>query len=81
MIKKLIDKYKKYFKDNQNKNEKVCRCFNISSDDIIKTINDGASSINEVRMTTKAGMGCGRCNASVERITYKAIKIKNKSMN
>lgn len=81
MIKKLIDKYKEYLEKNQNKNEKVCRCFNISSDDIVKTINEGARSIKDVRMTTKAGMGCGRCNASVERVTYKAIKMRNKSLD
>lgn len=78
MIKKFIKKYKEYLKVNQNKNEKVCRCFNVTSDDIVRTINEGASSIKDVRMITKAGMGCGRCSASVERVTYKAIKMKNK---
>lgn len=74
MIKKLIEKYKEYTTKNKNKNELVCRCFNVTSDDIKNTINKGANSISDVRLKTKAGMGCGRCNASVERVTYKAIK-------
>ncbi|MBO3442961.1 MULTISPECIES: (2Fe-2S)-binding protein [Clostridia] len=79
MIKKLVDKYKKYFK--ANKNEQVCRCFNVTSDDIEKIINEGSSSIKDIRTITKAGKGCGRCNASVERVTYKAIKMKNKRLD
>lgn len=74
MIRKFIDRCKQYNKVNENKNEKVCRCFNVCSDDIKKAVTKGANTISDVREKTKAGMGCGRCNASVERVTYKAIK-------
>lgn len=60
------------------KNERVCFCFNITSEDIRMSIEKGADSIHEVRKKTKAGMGCSRCLGSVERVTYKLLKENNK---
>lgn len=76
MIKNIIEKFKKNSIKKEIKYEKVCRCFNVDSDSIIKVVNEGAHSIKDVRTITKAGTSCGRCNASVERVTYKAIKNK-----
>ncbi|WP_195937819.1 (2Fe-2S)-binding protein [Romboutsia sp. 1001713B170131_170501_G6] len=76
MFKNIIKKYKE---NKNNKNKVVCSCFGVTKADIEKAVNEGMTSINEVRKKTKAGMGCGRCNASIERIIYKSIKSKNKS--
>ena len=40
----------------------------------------GCESIRDIRNNTKAGMGCGRCNAGVERVAYNAIKNRNKNI-
>lgn len=76
MFKNIIKKYKE---NKNNKNKVVCSCFGVTKADIEKAVNEGMTSINEVREKTKAGMGCGRCNASIEKIIYKSIKSKNKS--
>lgn len=76
MFKNIIKKYKE---NKNNKNKVVCSCFGVTKAHIEKAVNEGMTSINEVRKKTKAGMGCGRCNASIERIIYKSIKSKNKS--
>lgn len=76
MFKNIIKKYKE---NKNNKNKVVCSCFGVTKADIEKAVNEGMTSINEVRKKTKAGMGCGRCNASIEKIIYKSIKSKNKS--
>ncbi len=41
-------------------------------------MNQSCESIRDIRNNTKAGIGCGRCNAWVERAVYKAIKNRNK---
>ncbi|CEI72168.1 MULTISPECIES: (2Fe-2S)-binding protein [Romboutsia] len=76
MLKNIIKKYKE---NKDNKNKVVCSCFEVTKADIQNAVNEGITSINEVRKKTKAGMGCGRCNASIERVVYKAIKSKNES--
>ena len=43
-----------------NKDEKVCYCFNVTVGDIEKAI--------------KAGAGCGRCSANVEKVTTELLK-------
>ena len=57
-----------------DKDKKVCFCFNVTVGDIAKAIEDGADSITSVRQATKAGAGCGRCNATVERVTLELLK-------
>ena len=57
-----------------NKDEKVCYCFNVTVGDIEKAIKDGADSLNSVKQATKAGNGCGRCSANVEKVTLEVLK-------
>ena len=53
-----------------NKDEKVCYCFNVTVGDI----NEGADSLGAVQQATKAGSGCGRCSANVEKVTTELLK-------
>ena len=53
-----------------NKDEKVCYCFNVTVGDIEKAIN----SLGAVQQATKAGSGCGRCSANVEKVTTELLK-------
>ena len=57
-----------------NKDEKVCYCFNVTVGDIEKAIKDGADSLNSVKQATKAGNGCGRCSANVEKVILELLK-------
>ena len=57
-----------------NKEEKVCYCFNVTVGDIEKAINEGADSLGAVQQATKAGAGCGRCSANVEKVTLELLK-------
>ena len=57
-----------------NKDEKVCYCFNVTVGDIEKAINEGADSLGAVQQATKAGAGCGRCSANVEKVTTELLK-------
>ena len=42
--------------------------------DIEKAINEGADSLGAVQQATKAGAGCGRCSANVEKVTLELLK-------
>lgn len=49
----------------------VCRCEEITREEIEEAINDGATTVNEVKRCTRAGMGLcqGRtCRRQVEKI-------------
>ena len=52
-------------------NELICRCEEVSREEIEKVIEDGAVTVNEIKRFTRAGMGLcqGRtCRRLVERI-------------
>ncbi len=49
----------------------ICRCEEITEDEIIEAISNGARSVTEIKKFTRAGMGLcqGRtCRKSIERI-------------
>lgn len=52
----------------------VCRCEEVTGEQIEETIEDGATSVNEIKRCTRAGMGLcqGRtCRREIERILAK----------
>ena len=58
----------------------ICRCEEITEDEIIKAIKDGATTVDEIKKFTRAGMGLcqGRtCRRTVEKILAKEL---NKSV-
>lgn len=79
-MRKIFNNLKSYFKKKEDDNETIWYCFNISRNNIVKQVNQGCEYIRDIRNNTKAGMGCGRCNAGVERVAYKAIKNRNKNI-
>jgi NAD(P)H-nitrite reductase large subunit len=44
-----------------DENQVVCGCFNVTAQDIVKAIKNGAKSFEEVQVVTKVGTGCGKC--------------------
>jgi len=54
-----------------NERELICRCEEVYRDEIVQAIRDGATTMNELKRFTRAGMGLcqGRtCRRLVERI-------------
>lgn len=57
----------------------ICRCEEISEEEIIKAIRDGATTVDEIKKFTRAGMGLcqGRtCRKAVEKILARELNIK-----
>ena len=44
-----------------DENQVVCGCFNVTVQDLVKAIENGANSFEEVQAVTKVGTGCGKC--------------------
>lgn len=43
-------------------NTVVCNCLNVTKQDLIDAITNGAKSFEEVQEVTKVSKGCGACN-------------------
>jgi NAD(P)H-nitrite reductase large subunit len=57
----------------------ICRCEEITEDEIINAIKNGATTVDEIKKFTRAGMGLcqGRtCRRTVEKILAKELNIK-----
>jgi NAD(P)H-nitrite reductase large subunit len=57
----------------------ICRCEEITEDEIISAIRDGATTVDEVKKFTRAGMGLcqGRtCRRTVEKILARELNKK-----
>ncbi|MEL7649072.1 MAG: (2Fe-2S)-binding protein [Sedimentibacter sp.] len=57
----------------------ICRCEEITEDEIISAIKDGATTVDEVKKFTRAGMGLcqGRtCRRTVEKILARELNKK-----
>jgi bacterioferritin-associated ferredoxin len=46
----------------------VCSCLNITVQDIINAIENGAKSFEEVQAVTKVGTDCGKCVDTVKEL-------------
>lgn len=55
-------------------NNIVCYCLNISEADIVKAVNEGATTLEEVQDVTGAGTACGSCIGQIEEIIAKHAK-------
>lgn len=52
--------------------QNVCKCQNVSVNEVVAAVKNGAQTVEQVMEETKAGTGCGRCKGIIENI------IKNK---
>lgn len=46
----------------------VCKCKNVSVDEVVTAVNNGADTIEKVAEVTKAGTACGRCKGIISNI-------------
>ena len=48
--------------------EVICNCFNVTKDDILEAIKNGAKTLEEVQEATSAGTGCGSCLDQINEV-------------
>jgi bacterioferritin-associated ferredoxin len=46
----------------------ICTCLEITEDEVIKAIKDGATSVDEVTDAIEAGSVCGSCVTEIEEL-------------
>lgn len=44
-----------------SENQVICGCFQVTVQDIVNAIKNGATSFEQVQAVTKVGTGCGKC--------------------
>lgn len=49
----------------------VCKCRNVTKGDLLKALEQGASSFKEVQKATGAGSKCGKCEDDVKAFIKK----------
>lgn len=48
--------------------QNVCKCQNISVNEVVAAVKNGAQTVEQVMEETKAGTGCGRCKGIISNI-------------
>lgn len=56
-----------------NPEKMICPCYKITKGDIIRAIENGATSFKEVKETTKVGKACGKCKDKAKKFTKKML--------
>lgn len=46
----------------------ICYCLNIRESDIVKAIENGAKTLDEIQNATGAGTACGSCIGDIEEL-------------
>jgi NAD(P)H-nitrite reductase large subunit len=49
----------------------VCFCYSVAESEIVKAIQEGATSLMDVRRKTLANTGCGGCGEEVKKLLRK----------
>lgn len=58
------DEYREIDRVLQN----VCKCQNVSVNEVVEAVKNGADTIERVMEETKAGSACGRCKGVIQNI-------------
>ncbi|WP_234117381.1 (2Fe-2S)-binding protein [Clostridium hydrogenum] len=56
--------------------EIICGCFNLTRQDIIDAVNNGAKSFEEVQEATEVGNACGQCVDEVKELVDELLANK-----
>ena len=56
-----------------NPEKMICPCYKITKGDIIRAIENGATSFKEVKVETKVGKACGKCKDKAKKFTKKML--------
>lgn len=52
----------------------ICPCYKITKGDIVKAVENGATSFKEVKQVTKVSKACGKCKAKAKKLTKKLLE-------
>ena len=56
-----------------NPEKMICPCYKITKGDIVRAIENGATSFKEVKEATKVGKACGKCKDKAKKFTKKLL--------
>ena len=56
-----------------NPEKMICPCYKITKGDIVRAIENGATSFKEVKEATKVGKACGKCKDKAKKFTKKML--------
>ena len=56
------------FKEIEKLLQNVCKCKNISVNEVLNAVKNGAETIEKVSEATEAGTGCGNCKSIISNI-------------
>lgn len=52
----------------RDKEEIICGCFDLKVEDIMKAVENGATTYTEVQEATQVGTACGQCEDEVKEL-------------
>lgn len=61
-----------YFDMNEEK--VICPCYKITKGDILRAVEQGATSFKEVKQMTKVSKACGKCKEKAKKLTKKLLE-------
>ncbi|SCH74328.1 (2Fe-2S)-binding protein [Romboutsia sp. 1001713B170207_170306_H8] len=73
-VEELKEMYNLEINDNEELKEiesllrNACACKNVTIDEVVKAVENGADTVEKVGEATKAGTGCGRCKGIISDI-------------
>ena len=59
---------------DMNPEKMICPCYKITKGDIVKAIENGATSFKEVKQATKVSKACGKCKEKAKKFTKKLLE-------
>lgn len=59
-----------------DENQVVCGCFNVTVQDLVNAVKNGAKSFEDVQAVTKVGTGCGKCIAGNKALVAQLLERK-----
>lgn len=56
-----------------NLDKVICPCYKVTKGDVLKAIENGATSFKDVKAATKLGKACGKCKKKGKKLTKKIL--------
>ncbi|MDD6440884.1 MAG: (2Fe-2S)-binding protein [bacterium] len=57
-----------------NPDKVICSCYKVTKGDIIRAVEEGATSFKDVKKATKVGKACGKCKKKAKKFTKKLLQ-------
>lgn len=61
-----------------NPDKVLCPCYKVTKGDIVRAVEEGASSFKEVKEATRVSKACGKCKKKAKKFTKKILEKKRK---